>query len=230
MAQITKKGPQKGSLRVAAWIHTVINPLIEALQIERGFLEKHNWTWRYYNNTLEFIKPLRNYLNPPSWPNLDDLLRANPSLNEPLQSHDKLLSQLKDNCQKAFQFLQESIDFQEKVDNLLKQYREEYKEKGYPGGAGPEGDFSKLVAERIINKIEEMPPYYTDSFFLSLYGKALLSEFRVGKIFEVLDASGAQLNLHDQSLIRILEDLRFELCEKYDVPAAPAPMWEQKER
>lgn len=53
------------------------------------------------------------------------------------------------------------------------------------------------------------------------------------KAFESLDASpllveaGQKLEKYDGVLIKKLEDLRFELCQKYDVPAAPIPYGSQ---
>jgi hypothetical protein len=38
---------KKGSRRVGAWVYSVINPLIEALKVEKSFLKDKNWTWRY---------------------------------------------------------------------------------------------------------------------------------------------------------------------------------------
>lgn len=46
--KIDNKKSKKGTRRIEAWIYTVINPLIEALRIEKSFLRDKNWTWRYF--------------------------------------------------------------------------------------------------------------------------------------------------------------------------------------
>lgn len=70
--------PKKGSLRVESWVYSVINPLIESFNIEESFLKKKNWTWRYWSRSLEFIYPIKEYLDAHFWPNYEDFLRANP--------------------------------------------------------------------------------------------------------------------------------------------------------
>jgi len=214
---------RKHSPRVEAWIYTVINPIIDSLRIERNFLEKHNWTCRYYSKKVEYINPIKAYLDYTSLPNYDDFLLANPQLKEPLERHDELLKELDSKCVRAFEYLMENEEFQNRVLDLLKKYTQNYSDRDYPGGAVSQQDFSKLIAQHIINTVKELPEYHTSSFFWSLYGNSLVSEFRIHEVFTQLDRAGEELYLHDQILLKTLEGLRFELCEKYDIPAAPVP-------
>ncbi|MBI5197283.1 MAG: hypothetical protein HZA19_01610 [Nitrospirae bacterium] len=216
--------PQKGSDRVSAWIHTVINPLIEALRIEKKFLDDRNWTWRYLIGELEFIRPLKFYLDQPMWHNFDDFLRANPKFQKQIDGHDQLLDKLTKECQKASGDLVTSKSFQGKVGKLRSNYQQGGED--YPGGKVPEKDFTKLVAQYLVNNIKELPEYYTISKFWSRFGEELL-HFRTGQTFQVLNKAGEQLEKYDVVLIKKLKDLQFEFCQKYDIPAAPLPYMRQ---
>jgi hypothetical protein len=213
---VIKKGPR----RVEAWVYTVINPLIEALKVEKSFLKEKNWTWRFQIKSLEFILPLEKYVDSASLPNFEDFLRANPQVERKRRKHDDLRAKLSENCEIAFNCLIASDPFEDRVKLFLSIYEKEKPAEEFPGGAVPEKDFDKLVAQYIVNSIKELPGHYTASKFWSRFGGELL-QFRTGDVFENLDASGEQLENEDDRLLKSLEDLRSTLCENYDIPAAP---------
>lgn len=209
-----KTEPIKGSRRVEAWIYTVINPFIEALKIEKSFLNEKNWTWRYETKSLEFILPLENYIDSASLPNFEQFLKAYPNVERSRKKHEDLRAALSENCEVAFNNLIAVKAFHEKVRSSRSAYGE------YPGGAVPEGDFDKLIAQYVVNRIKELPSHYTTSKFWARFGREFF-EFRSGKEFEKLDISGEELAKHDERLLAKLDDLRATLSEEYDVPPAP---------
>jgi hypothetical protein len=71
-----------------------------------------------------------------------------------------------------------------------------------------------------VNRIEELPPHYTDSDFWKHHGPRLLA-FAGEPESEAFSQSRDVLLRHDRALVTKLLDLRFKLCEKYDLPAAP---------
>jgi hypothetical protein len=215
-----KKKPQtrstspKGTRRIEAWIYTVINPLIESLKIERTFLSEKNWTWRYIQRNLVSIEPLERYINSVHQPNFDDFFTSNPKVERMREQHDEQRAALLEHCLNAFDHLTARQDFQQKVTEKLVQYGD------YPGGATPREDFSKLIAEYIINKTKDLPSHYTTAGFWSQFGQELLG-FRTGRVFEELDVTGEELSKVDESLLTALKNLRTNLCKKYDIPPAP---------
>ncbi|MEW6685162.1 MAG: hypothetical protein AB1393_03020 [Candidatus Edwardsbacteria bacterium] len=216
-----KKRLTKWSPRVTAWVHTVINPLLEALEVEQHLLKEHNWTWRYSTETLEFIKPIKRYLGPPEWPNYEDYLRANPESRGEIEKHDTLIEQLDAQCEKAFRELIASEEFLSKVSAFLSEYAQNFKDQPYPGGAISEQDFPKLVAQRIINNQHtELPEYYTDALFWKSYRENFLL-FRKRNVFDILSGYGEELKRTDERLVKYFEDIRFKFCEEYDIPASP---------
>lgn len=215
-----KNVPRKGMRRVEAWIYTVINPLIEALKVEKSFLKEKNWTWRYQTKSLEFILPLEKYVDSASLPNFEDFLKANPQIERKRKKHEDLRAALSENCEIAFNYLIALGSFQNKIKSSLSTSEKENPAGEYPGGAVPEKDFDKLIAQYIVNWIKELPGHYTTSKFWSRFENEFL-QFRTSGVFEKLDASGEQLEREDDHLLTTLENLRSNLCEEYDIPAAP---------
>lgn len=220
-----KKRLKKGSRRIEAWIYAVINPLIEALKTEKSFLKEHNWTWRYHIKDLEFIKPLEGYMDSIALPALEDFLLANPRIERERKKHDDLRTALLKNCQIAFENLLTLNAFQQRVTSSLSDYRQKEPQKGYPGGAVPEEDFNKLIAQYVINNIKTLPEHYSSSNFWHKFANEFLA-FRKGKIIEQLDASGKQLEEEDERFLRFLKNMRSILCEKYDLPPISSSYYE----
>lgn len=204
----------RGSRRVAAWVYTVINPLIEALKVEKSFLKEKNWTWRYETKNLEFILPLEGYIDSASLPNFEGFLKAYPEVERKRKKHEEFRVALSENCRIAFDYLIELKTFQDKVSSSCSTYGE------YPGGTVSERDFAKLIAQYIVNHIKDLPGYYTTSKFWARYEHEF-SQFRTGKEFEKLESAGKQLENNDEKLLARLKDLRSTLCKQYDVPDAP---------
>lgn len=220
-----KNVPRKGTRRVEAWIYTVINPLIEALKIEKSFLRDKNWTWRYQIKSLEFILPLEKYVDSASLPNFKDFLKTNPQIERKREKHDDLRTALSENCQIAFNYLAGLETFQDKAKSFLSIYEKENPTEGYPGGAIPQKDFGKLIAQYIVNSVKDLPDHYTMSKFWSRFIDEFL-QFRTSEVFQKLDASGQQFEKGDERLVMTLENLRSNLCEEYDIPAAPIPYYD----
>src|SRR5436309_1257387 len=87
-------GSVHGSHRAMAWVHLVINSLLEALPIEVSLLEKGNTTWRHNSHQLEHIRHIENYLSLNGRHALRDFLHANPKGKELFQRHDRLLNEI----------------------------------------------------------------------------------------------------------------------------------------
>lgn len=165
MAEKRTRGPQRGSPRVAAWVHEVINPLLQALPMEIAFLESGNATWRFYNGRLEYLRPIDGYIAPEARRILDDFRLANADARKPLARHDELLENLVATAGDAHAVLMGRQDFVERARNRLAEFTPIRSGADYPGGAYPEADFPKLVAERVVNAIKEIPSYYADTKF-----------------------------------------------------------------
>ncbi len=222
MAVRKTKRPQRGSRRVAAWVHEVINPLLEAVPVEISFLESGNTTWRFYTEQPEYLRPIKRYIAPQARPILDDFRLANSDAAKRLARHDDLLAHLVAAALDAYRALMNREDFVESARNRLAEFMRNSPKPEYPGGAIPEPDFPKLVAERVVNAIRELFSYHSDAKFWEHY-RAEFVKFGSGPEFESLHAARDALLKYDRELYDWLHKKSFRLCEEYDVPAAPFP-------
>ncbi len=216
----SKYAPKKGVDRAKSWIYAVINPLIDALKVDKAFLKEKNWTWRYETKRIEFILPLEQYVDSAYHPIFEDFLEANSQMERKRKKREDLRAALSENCRIAFDFLIDLQAFQDKVQSSLSAYLSEEPTREHPRGAVPEGDFHKLIAQYVLSQIQELPDHYTTSRFWSRFRNEFL-QFRTGEVFERLDASGKELEREDDRLLTALKNLRSSLVEEYDIPAAP---------
>lgn len=229
MATRKTRRPKRGSPRVAAWIHEVINPLLEALPVEISFLESGNTTWRYYSRRPEYLRPVEGYLAPQARFILRDFVQANADAKKHLANHDKLLEGLIVTVTQAHTALMNRDDFVDHARKRLAEFTTASSDVEYPGGAIPKEDFPNLVAERVVNAIGDVLSHYSDAKFWERYRTEFL-DFGRGTEFERLQAGRNALLKHDRMLHEWLGKKSFRLCEEYDVPAARFPGWSRTPR
>jgi len=226
------EGPKKGSPRVAAWIHAVLNPWVDAVENELAILGRGGTTWRYLPRRLEFILPMKDYVAV-AHHTLDDYLRARPESKPKVEEHDRHRDDLERAACGAHDELVKRPEFRSLVADRLRKFTTTAPVRGNPRArvkVAPEQqrpnpasgvrEFPSLVAERIINQVQELPEYYTDHAFWNLYRGDFLA-MRHGRAFETLDASHAGLEGFNRIFRDTLKDWRFALLEEYDVPPAP---------
>jgi hypothetical protein len=207
---------RKGTERPKAWIYSVMNPLMEDLLAENRLLAKKNITWRYQTAEMEFIQKTRDRVSPLARPNYDDLLRGLPLLRQKMEERDKKVEALFQVAQGCWKQL--TAYFRVQVEQPLKQWTEE--RNPYPGGGTPEEEFWLLIAELVMNNIEDLPPHYTSRAFWSRFRNNFL-EARYSPNFSQLEQTITELKKANEVLIEILDQTRSQLCEEYDIPAAP---------
>jgi len=220
MAKINRseRGGRNGSERVKAWVYSVLNPLMEALRAESLALSKKYITWRYTSAEMEFIVPTRDLISPTARPNYDDLLRGYPELKPPMLRRDEKVSALLESALKCWEHLTRYKFLQPIVENYLKQWSEEG--NPYPGGAVPKDEFWLLIAELLTNNAGDLPFHYTTKPFWSRFRQNILP-LRAGLPFSELEKSITELKKTDEALIESLDQARSNLCDEYDIPAAP---------
>jgi hypothetical protein len=207
---------RKGTERVKAWIYSVLNPLMEDLRAENKLLSQKNITWRYQTASMEFILLTRDWISPSVRPNYDDLLRGIPALRQKLGERDKKVEVLFQVAQECWKQL--TAHFRVRVEQPLKQWIEEG--NPYPGGGTPEEEFWLLIAELVMNNIEDLPPHYTSRAFWSRFRSNFL-EVRYVPNFSQLEQTITELKKANEVLAETLDQTRSQLCEEYDIPAAP---------
>lgn len=209
---------KKGSERPKAWIYSILNPLVEDLRAENTLLTKQNLTWRYQSAEMEFIVPTRDLIQPSVRPNYDDLLRGCPDLKPAMDERDEGVKALQQAALTCWKHLTAYRSFGPNVEAQLKQWKREG--NPYPGGGVPEDEFWRLIAEHVMNKIEELPYHYSSRDFWSRFRQTFLNP-RYHSFFSQLEKAIADLKRLNEALIETLDRTRSRLCEEYDLPAAP---------
>jgi len=202
---------------VKAWVYSVINPLLEALQGENTLLASKNITWRYHTQRMEFILPTREHIQPSARPNYDDLLRGYADVKPHMEQRDvkhQVLSQVAVGC---WEYLTKYDLLKPTVEGHLKQWKEEG--NPYPGGAVPEEEFWLLIAEHVMNNVQDLPYHYTNRAFWSRFRQNFLA-WRMADQFSKLEKSLADLVKSNETLAERLDRARSSLCEEYNIPAA----------
>ncbi len=204
-----------GRERRKAWIYSAINPILEALKIESGFLAKRNWTFRQHSGDVEFIRPLEAYVDYQSRPNWEDFVAStNPAIRDKLKRRNEQREQLREACGVAFKYLVGVQEFQNKVSDCVV--------LSLPGGNPQLGQRPQdVVAELIVNNIGELPSHYGYQMFWSMFGGELKQRFRVGEAFTRADQAGRELKKSNDDLSKILTKVRSVLAAEYDIPWAP---------
>ena len=206
-----------GRERIKAWIYSVINPLLDGLDIEASFLAKRNWTFRRYNGDLEFIRPtlaIVGYRNRPNW---EDFTASNPKTKEKIESRNSQREELRRACATALDNLIKDLLFEDEVKQILGTVEAES-----PGETNRLfGNVSpyEAIGELLMNNLEELPQHYGLHKFWSRFGKELLPLRAAAAI--PADQAGLRLRTSNDDLSEALSKLRGDLASEYDVPWSP---------
>lgn len=211
--------PQHGPQIVASWVYGSINPLLNALTVEMSFLERRSITWRFTNKRLEFVRPLREYLSPMVRPVYLEFIQAIPDAQHRFGEHDDLVLQIERLGTEAFKSIV-TEPFTRRVNTLLKAHIK--RGLPYPGGSYSEEQFPLLIAQNIVNRVEEIPEHYSDADFWSRHRREFLQMAR-GESFEKLDQRREQLLALDRGLVAWLQETSNALRSRHDLPASPFP-------
>ncbi len=219
MAGSRTRDPQRGSPRVQSWVYEAINAVLEALRSEISLLERNHVTWQFWSGGLGYILPIEEYLSEKGREILDDFVEENPDAQAPFREHDELVAKLASAAKRSYASLLEQEAFGKKVHDSLAEYLRTEPGAEHPRGAVQESDFPKLVAEHVVNSVDDLPSHYTDSKFWARFGE----DFRrlgSGTTFEDLRHGREALLGHDRELVRWLRHTRSDLCRRYDIPVA----------
>jgi hypothetical protein len=191
---------------VRAWFDTVLNPLIRGLGTEREFLEQGNLTWRSDGQRFAALAPVRDYIVPDAWPNLDQFLSIHGDLRDLLDRHDSALCALHERTAN----LHATLKADQKLVRML--------DSG--GGEGAAG-LAPYIAEYIVNNAEKLPDYYTTA---PLWNKispqflALRADDGLRSLVDAVDMARRDLLVAVNDLLDATAKLRRELSFELDVP------------
>jgi hypothetical protein len=242
-----KKKRSFGPNLVRAWFDTVLNYLLRGLDMEHDLLQRQNWTWRFRPEGLESFLPVRQYVAPEAWPNLDQFVAFHPEAEVLIARHDQGVDELAEACRSYHRALLDGGAFQaecrrlvgcitpeeairQAVGPLEAELRQEAAECAETSGGDiashfgayfDEEDRMALLAEYVVNGISELPSYYSTSRLWNYLREDLLALRRrpdLALYHQATVAAGAELLGAVESLIAFLRETRSVLSGTYDVP------------
>ncbi len=107
---------------IRAWLDTVINPLIDGLELEYDFIQRDNLTWRSFKQSFDVLKSLQSYINSGDQGNFEQCSGYNPIIIAIIENHDIKLRKLAEACFALFVELSESKILKEKYFEAVNEY------------------------------------------------------------------------------------------------------------
>lgn len=201
-----RRKPAPGSLRVAAWLHSAIWPLREALGRELAFLEHGHLTWSAGTQTLAGFRPARSQLTAAGRANLDDLIACHaPELAAAIDAQEAAIAAtVRAAASAQLELLSGPIR------DALERARQR---KRVDDAFLP--DLAQEVVNRTVGHTVRL-----DRAIVDAIRPALEAIPRHGALAAV-DAAHARLVEATAALAAALDDLRGALCDAYDLPPAP---------
>ena len=207
--------------RVAAWIYTVINPIVDSLERELSLLDSGDLGWTSRRRQSETIKTIQEYVDPTQWPNYKDFLAEHPksTVRTGFKQHDLRLNELNMAASSVFDWMISARNFRDNFASAIDQYANALQGQQLRDSSN---EFLKEAAQDVINNSRKLPSHYVMSAFWNFTGKDLLIFREVPEFLPVLRAKET-LTQVSARLSKILEAYRLSLSRNYDVPAAPVP-------
>ncbi|MDT5159042.1 MAG: hypothetical protein QOH51_3399 [Acidobacteriota bacterium] len=221
--QAGKKSAKVGPNIVRAWFDTVINPLIRALEVEKKYLEKKDWTWRFGLGSLEAVRPVQSIIGYEAMANLEQIFEFYPAVEKLTQEHEEKREELLTACKELYQLIRESPELQKMYDEAtsedsLSKHHIKLRDIFPDGSTNYKKDF---LTEYIVNDGGEFSSYIMVSSFWREYREVFLAILDSPGIHErskkTIKAGEALLKTVE-GFIGLLKELRKKLSSQYDVP------------
>lgn len=202
MSDANSMQQQPSVAQVQAWLSTVIRPIAAAVEIEREFASKGNWTFRSYTQSFEYLRPVAKMVSTFFHANLRQLWRYDDSFKGACESHDRSLDELRNAARAAYRSLSDDPDFRALAAPI------------------PQDDHDYL-AEYVINGLREIAASYRHADFWknsSVRFHALRQSPRLVPAFAALDNAGATFARAADVLFAMTIGLQDRLSDDFKLP------------
>ena len=195
--------PERGSLRVQAWLYSVLWPLHREVSRALTHLERGDATWRHGPARLESLHDAAWHLSPAGREILDDLLAScDPAIRELLERYRRALTRLASAAAEGQRGLEDAIR------HALRGLR----------AREPSPDAIAAVAADLVNLNLDGNGGVEDALLATL--RPVLGELRVARA-GFLDEPVGEALAAARALLDEITALRRALCDRYDLPPAP---------
>ncbi len=214
-----------GANIVRAWFRTVINLLINMLEVQESNLQRHNWLFDEDEQSLA-LRPLEQWIPRKYLPNFYHIVEFYPDIKLLSDQHEEARVYLRDKCKILFNTLLAAPELRKKVQKI--------RENGVQGSLSTvqqesihhfmrssDEDICRLLAENLVNHLQKASPMRIDYRFWECYRDDFLPILSEGSIQalekQTLEAGESLLAVVKQLLER-LKDIRRVLSHQHDVP------------
>ena len=151
---------------VRAWMDTVLLPILGRIELDIQYLRVKNWTWQYYPEGFEYLKPIAEYVEGQAGLNLRQMLEVEGGISVHLEKRDRALWTLQCACSVESGKYRESDALQKTIAVLLEESGEDL---GPRIASGWEGNLQwrdeDYIIQYLVNNRADLPSYYVLSRF-----------------------------------------------------------------
>jgi hypothetical protein len=219
-----KKNAKLGPNIVRAWFDTVINPLLRVLEIEKKYLEKHDWTWRSSPERLEVVRPVLDIIGYEAMANLEQIFEFYPDVKQLTHEHEEKREELLTTCKELHQVIRKSPALKEMYDEARSEdslSKFGIRNLGDIFPDGPERRNLDFLTEYIVNNGGEFSRYILVPSFWREYREVFLSILNSPEVRDHNKKAlkvGESLLKTGEGFIGLLKELRRQLSLEHDVP------------
>jgi hypothetical protein len=217
-----KKAPYGPNI-VRAWFDTVFQHALRGLENERGFLTRRNWTFRFRSSTFEHLGVVLDLVPSAAKVNLLQFESFFPGVAEAMDRHDGHVGRLLRDCRALYKAIIDNKNFRDILASVEVEAPQRLGREfqSYFGAYSSESDFMSIIAEYLINNIEDLPTVYATAELWNHYRPrfaAAITTPALKPLQEETIVSGQLLLESVENLISQLETTRSELSLRFDVP------------
>ena len=221
VSQPSRRKPPYGPNIVRAWFDTVLQPVLRGLETERSFVVRHDWTFRFHRQTLEYMAPIAEHVA--ARDNLEQFLSFFPAIEGLVGEHDRAVKRLLETCVALHAAISKSRLFQEAFQAVEAETPAvlgvEF--SSFFGGYPTREDLGGFLAEYLVNNIQDLPDYYTTARLWNQFRGRFVPVLAVPEVAaHRLEAEncGGQLLKTTERLTGAFKAKRSELSLAKDVP------------
>lgn len=215
-----KKTPYGPNI-VRAWFDTVFHYALQGLEMESSFMAQRNWTFRFKRQTLEYIAPIAEHVS--ARDNLEQFLSFFAGVKALVAEHDRGVQHLLETCSDFHAAIVKSPSFWRVFDSveveaptaLGSEFSDHF------GAYSAREDFAGILAEYLVNNIENLPDHYSTSRLWNTFRDRFRHVVDMPELVpyrQATEAAGRDLLGVVNRLTRKLKQVRSELSLEFDAP------------
>lgn len=202
--------------RAQDWISSVLNPIIDGLEVEQRHLDAHLWVWEPIAKRFEYLRSISDNVSEFYRDNLEDFLDQYPHFKDQFDEHDQLLPRLASIAVTGYELLRNHPDgesfrllFQQAAENVRLDI--------------PEHALDYFCAQ-VASGFQTLPDNYANAQLFNERIRPWIEQLKGGKLADALrDGSNLAMQLKETAtrLRDGLKACRKEIANRYGARIRP---------